>query len=182
MTDDTMRLFFALPCPPKQAAAICTWRDVQEFKGRPVAQANLHLTLTFLGAQPADLLEELKQLADGIEGQAFELNLNHLITLGKGFVCLRPSLVPPALAWLAATLAERLAAQGIILDARPFLPHLTLLRQAPERVNGAAPAFNWMVDRFVLYQSSNTPEGVRYDELGNWPLDRPLLHAPTNPT
>lgn len=182
MTDNTLRLFFALPCPPEQAATICAWRAAQGAAGRPVAQANLHLTLAFLGAQPAERLNELKQLAASIEGQAFELNLDRLITLGKGFVCLRPSLVPPALAWLAATLAERLAAQGIILDARPFLPHLTLLRQAPERVTGAAPAFSWVVDRFVLYQSSNTPEGVRYDELGSWPLDRSLLHASAAPT
>ena len=182
MTDDTLRLFDALPCPPEQAAAICAWRDEQEFDGRPVSQANLHLTLAFLGAQPAERVDELKPLPAGIEGPPFKLTLDRLITLGRGFVCLRPSQVPPALAWLASTLAERLAAQGIILDARPFLPHLTLLRQAPERVNGAAPAFSWMVDRFVLYQSSNTPDGVRYDELGSWPLDRPLLHAPTNPT
>ena len=182
MTDNTLRLFFALPCSTEQASALCAWRDAQGFEGRPVAQANLHLTLAFLGAQPTDLLDELKQLASGIEGPPFELTLDLLITLGKGFVCLRPSQVPPALAWLAATLAERLAAQGIILDARPFLPHLTLLRQAPERVNGAAPAFSWMVDRFVLYQSSNTPDGVRYDELGNWPLDGSLLHASAVPT
>lgn len=182
IAENTLRLFFALPCPPEQAAAICAWRDTQEVEGRPVAQANLHLTLAFLGAQPADLLDDLKQLAASIEGQAFDLNLDRLITLGKGFVCLHPSLVPPALAWLAATLAERLAAQGIVLDARPFLPHLTLLRQAPERLNGAAPTFNWTVDRFVLYQSSNTPAGVRYNELGSWPLDRSLLLPPANPT
>ncbi len=181
-TDKNLRLFFALPCPTEQAATICTWRDAHGLDGRPVIQANLHLTLAFLGAQPGERLDELKQLAAGIEGQAFELTLDRLITLGKGFVCLRPSLVPAALAWLAATLAERLAAQDIVLDSRPFLPHLTLLRQAPERVNGTAPAFSWLVDRFVLYQSSNTPDGVRYDELGSWPLDRSLLHASAVPT
>lgn len=182
MTDDSLRLFFALPCPPAQAAAICAWRDAQGYDGRPVAQANLHITLAFLGAQPAQAVDELKRLATGIDGPAFELALDRLITLGKGFVCLRPSLVPPDLAWLAATLAERLAAQGVVLDARPFLPHLTLLRQAPRRVSGEAPAFGWMADRFVLYQSSNTPDGVRYDELGSWPLDPALLHAPAAPT
>ncbi|HBB77192.1 MAG TPA: RNA 2',3'-cyclic phosphodiesterase, partial [Pseudomonas sp.] len=52
-TEDTLRLFFALPCPPEQAAAICSWRDRQALGGRPVALENLHLTLAFLGAQPA---------------------------------------------------------------------------------------------------------------------------------
>ena len=33
-----------------------------------------------------------------------------------------------------------------------------------------APDFTWHVDRFVLYRSVNTADGVRYDELGSWPL------------
>ena len=44
-----LRLFFALPCPPDQAAAICQWRAGQTLPGRPVPEANLHLTLAFLG-------------------------------------------------------------------------------------------------------------------------------------
>ena len=170
MTDDTLRLFFALPCPPEQANAICTWRDGQGYGGWPVAPANLHLTLAFLGAQPADSVEQLKQLAAGIKGQAFELTLDRLITLGKGYLCLQPEHAPPALPWLAATLAERLATLGILLDSRPFLPHLTLVRQASERLNGRAPAFSWTAERFVLYQSTSTAHGVHYQELGSWPL------------
>ena len=63
MSESTLRLFFALPCPPEQATAICRWRDEQALQGRPVPPQNLHLTLAFLGAQPADCLDGLQRLA-----------------------------------------------------------------------------------------------------------------------
>ncbi|WP_312373299.1 RNA 2',3'-cyclic phosphodiesterase [Stutzerimonas nitrititolerans] len=169
-TEDTLRLFFALPCPPEQAAAICSWRDRQALGGRPVALENLHLTLAFLGAQPAARLDALRHLAAGVTSDSFELTLNRLITLGKGFVCLAPSEAPPALLQLGGSLAERLGALGIVLDSRPYLPHMTLARQAPTQAQGAAATFGWKAERFVLYQSQNTTNGVRYSELGSWPL------------
>lgn len=33
MSEESLRLFFALPCPPEQATAICAWRDGQAFDG-----------------------------------------------------------------------------------------------------------------------------------------------------
>lgn len=62
MIDDTLRLFFALPCPPEQAADICAWREDQALDGRIVPQDNLHLTLAFLGAQPREHLDALLQM------------------------------------------------------------------------------------------------------------------------
>src|SRR5690606_22805487 len=71
--EDTLRLFFALPCPPEQAAATCDWRDRQSLGGRPVPLENLHLTLAFLGAQPEADLEAIRQLAADIVSPGFEL-------------------------------------------------------------------------------------------------------------
>ncbi|MBE7376412.1 RNA 2',3'-cyclic phosphodiesterase [Pseudomonas lopnurensis] len=173
MSEGTLRLFFALPCPTEQAAAICTWRDERALDGRPVSRANLHLTLAFLGAQPVDRLEALLALGAAVQCPAFQLTLDRLTTIGKGFVCLRPSETPAALEYLVATLNERLAAQGVVLDSRPFLPHLTLTRQARNRPHGPAPAFSWRAEHFVLYLSQNTPDGARYVEKGRWPLQAP---------
>lgn len=172
-TDDSLRLFFALPCPPEQAMTICSWRDQQTLGGRPVALENLHLTLAFLGAQPAERLDALRHLAAGVVCDEFELTLNRLITLGHGFVCLAPTEAPPALLQLAGNLAERLSALGVVLDSRPYLPHLTLARQAPTQAQGAAATFSWKAERFVLYRSQNTADGVRYQEMGSWPLRVP---------
>ena len=171
--EKSLRLFFALPCPPEQAAAICDWRDQQAFGGRPVPNANLHMTLAFLGAQPAGNLQALLRLANGIDCQSFELELNELITLGEGFVCLRPQRPPAALMQLSADLTQRLTALGVALDSRPYLPHLTLARHAKANAHGPAASFSWRAERFVLYQSQNTASGVRYAELGSWPLRAP---------
>ena len=170
MIDDTLRLFFALPCPPEQAAAICAWRDEQAFDGRAVPQDNLHMTLAFLGAQPKDRLDALLAIADTLQGTAFDLVLDRLASIGKGFVCLQPSATPAALLSLVEALDERLAALGEVLNSRPFLPHLTLARQARSRPSAPAPDFAWRAERFVLYLSRNTADGPRYDELGSWPL------------
>src|SRR5690606_39926731 len=93
-----------------------------------------HLPLAFLGAQPESDLEAIRQLAADIVSPGFELVLNRLIKLSKGFVCLAPTEAPPALLHLAASLAERLAALGLVLDSRPYLPHMTLTRQAASMI------------------------------------------------
>ncbi|UIP32098.1 2'-5' RNA ligase family protein [Stutzerimonas kunmingensis] len=91
MIDNTLRLFFALPCPPEQAAAVCAWREDQALDGRAVSRDNLHLTLAFLGAQPREHLDALLQMAATVHAEAFSLTLDRLTTIGKGFICLQPA-------------------------------------------------------------------------------------------
>lgn len=169
MPTDTLRLFFALPCPPEPAAAICTWRDGLALGGKPVAADSLHLTLAFLGQQPHARLEELQLLAAGIEAPPFTLELDRLGG-HRGTLWLEPSQMPAALAALAGDLQLRLLAIGVVLDSRPFRAHLTLLRHAGARPAQAAPDFAWPVEHFVLYASEPSARGMRYRELGRWPL------------
>lgn len=161
MRDDTLRLFFALPCPPESAAAICAWRDALALGGRALAAEHLHLTLVFLGQQPRARLDELRRLAAGIEAAPFVLHLDRLDAGRHGLLWLAPSAPPAAL--------ERLAAQ--------LHPHLSLLRHAAARPAEAHPDFAWPVEAFALYASLPTPRGVRYRELGRWPL-RASLQPP----
>lgn len=169
MPTDTLRLFFALPCPPELAEALCLWRDGLALGGKPVAADNLHLTLAFLGQQPRARLEELQLLAAGIEAPPFDLQLDRLGG-HRGTLWLEPARLPEALSALAGELQQRLLAAGIPLDTRPFRAHLTLLRHAGARPAQASPDFAWPVERFVLCASENTARGVRYRELGSWPL------------
>ncbi|MFL9814425.1 RNA 2',3'-cyclic phosphodiesterase [Stutzerimonas sp. VN223-3] len=172
-TEKPLRLFFALPCPPALVEAICSWRDSQHFDGRPVAPANLHLTLAFLGGQPAAKLDGLKQLGSHLRADAFMLRLDQLQTIGHGFTCLIPSQVPPPLSQLVEQLHAGLCVHGFALDSRPFLPHVTLSREAQVRPGANPPAFKWSVERFGLFLSENTENGVHYRELENWPLTAP---------
>lgn len=169
-----LRLFFALGCPSELAEPICSWRDNQNLGGRPVAKDNLHLTLAFLGSHPATALDGLKQLGDQLQGDAFSLRLDQVQTIGHGFLCLTPSLAPPPLLQLVEHLRSGLAALGVALDSRPFLPHVTLAREADKQLPCLAmAAFEWHVDGFGLFRSENTKTGVRYDELAHWPLTAP---------
>lgn len=169
-SEKDLRLFFALPCPPTLADAICNWRDAQGFDGRPVAQVNLHLTLAFLGSQPESALETLKQLGGHLRADAFRLRLDQLRVIGHGFACLIPNQMPSPLSQLVEQLHAGLSTHGFALDARPFLPHVTLIRDARTQSATTSPAFEWQVDRFGLFLSTHTPSGVQYRELTSWPL------------
>jgi 2'-5' RNA ligase len=170
MPADSLRLFFARPCPRETAEAVCTWRDGLALGGKPVVAENLHLTLAFLGQQPRTRLEELQLLAATIEATPFELHLDRLGGGRRGTLWLEPSQMPEPLPVLAGDLQQRLQALGIPPDRRPFRAHLTLVRHAGARPREAHPDFTWPIDSFVLYASENTPRGVRYRELGRWPL------------
>lgn len=62
------RLFFAIDLPDEARAQIIAWRAVHfaSEDGRPVAAANLHLTLAFLGNVSNDKQRALAQLAGRI--------------------------------------------------------------------------------------------------------------------
>lgn len=169
-TDMPLRLFFALPCPPAQAETICQWRDTLALGGQPVPSANFHLTLAFLGNQPAHAVPDLLKLAEQMPGEPFTLCLDVLTTIGRGFACLQPREAPAALRQLQTGLALSLARAGIALDDRPFVPHLTLTRHAQRAPEQIPPAFSWNVDRFALYTSEPGPGGVHYRTLGSWLL------------
>lgn len=168
--DQPLRLFFALACPADLAGSICDWRDSLGLTGRPVPSANLHLTLAFLGAQPASRLPALLQMGERLEAKAFELHLDRLGMLGEDFACLFAQQPPTALLQLASELRAALGQLGIACDPRPFRPHLTLLRQAARIAEQAAPAFAWDVRRFGLYLSRSSADGVRYQALASWTL------------
>lgn len=172
-TEQPLRLFFALACPSDLADAICNWRDSQEVGGRPVAQANLHLTLAFLGNQSPAAVDGLKELAADVRVDAFTLRLDQLRMIGRDFACLIPSQSPSPLNQLVELLHAGLSTHGIVLDARPFLPHVTLSRRVEALPNLQPRPFQWSVNRFGLYRSDNTPGGVHYSELASWSLANP---------
>lgn len=172
-TEQPLRLFFALKCPSDLGEAVCNWRDSQGIGGRPVAQANLHMTLAFLGNQPAAAVEGLGQLAASVRVDAFTLRLDQLRLIGKDFACLTPSQNPSPLNQLVEQLHAGLSTHGVVLDARPFLPHVTLSRRVQALPDLQPRPFQWSIDRFGLYRSDNTPRGVLYSELASWSLANP---------
>ncbi|WP_079202368.1 RNA 2',3'-cyclic phosphodiesterase [Pseudomonas sp. CC6-YY-74] len=172
MKNDVLRLFFALGCPPELAEAIVTWRSNLHLHGRPVATANLHLTLAFLGQQPRARVMELQDLAGELRATAFDLHLDRLDRHRNGLLYLAPSPTPEALLELVEQLCSNLSSAAIQLESRPFRAHLSLLRHCPMQPIDANPCFDWPVTRFSLFASEQNTRGTHYRQLHTWPLLR----------
>ncbi|MBD9504370.1 RNA 2',3'-cyclic phosphodiesterase [Pseudomonas sp. BGr12] len=170
MTTPPMRLFFALPCPAELAARICTWRDSLHHDGQPVAQANLHLTLAFLGSVPRGRKAELRAIGERLPRQGFNLELDHIARWNNGILHLAPSNAPAALHGLVHALREELHTSGFEVEHRPFHPHITLARHT-HHTPAAAASFLLPARAVTLFSSENSPTGVRYRAIGEWPLD-----------
>lgn len=170
MTTPPLRLFFAVPCPPELAAQIGIWRDALQLDGQLVALANLHLTLAFLGSVPRGRKAELRAIGERLPRQGFELELDQLARWGNGILHLAPRSTPPALHELVQALRQELLASGFEVEHRPFHPHVTLARHA-HHAPSATPSFQLAARAVTLFSSENSPSGVRYRAIGEWPLE-----------
>ena len=170
----TVRLFFALwPEAGAQRALGALAQDLKrEYGGRAVPRHNVHLTLIFLGNVERTRIPRLEALAAGIRGARFDLAVNcvefwphNRITWAGTRHC------PEALRELVARLGQGLAAEGFRVDGRPYVPHITLLRNARRpTVTAAPPVINWPVTGFALVESAQRERGRVYEVVREWPL------------
>lgn len=168
---DTLRLFFALPVPPTQAREILSWRQQLLCSGNWVHGHDLHLTLAFLGQQPAARLVDLQVAAIQISRcGSFELHLDRLNIWSDGLLHLAPSCPPAHLLQLQQDLAEQLQQLGFALEQPTYRPHLTLARHASWPSTAPEFGFRWRVDRFALFTSKSVTIGPRYQQIGTWQL------------
>lgn len=166
------RLFFALWPEPALRLAVQELAARLPEDGRAVRPENLHITLLFLGATPAERLPALLQAAGKLDAPAFDLRLDQGGWWRKsGIWWLAPGDTPPALKQLAHTLAELARGEGLDVRLEDFRPHLSLRRKARR-----APEFppfaplQWRARDFVLMESITHAEGAEYREVGRWAL------------
>ncbi|MCL7462831.1 RNA 2',3'-cyclic phosphodiesterase [Pseudomonas sp. NW5] len=171
MPDDSLRLFFALPCPAELASALCQWRDALALGGKEVPAESLHLTLAFLGQQPRSRLPLLERIAADISAPPLRIPLDSPFVLRHGLFGLAPQRPPAALLQLAADLHTALREAGIPVEPRRFRPHLTLVRHAALQPAQVDASFCLEAQRFALYASQDGPRGVYYRALASWPLE-----------
>ena len=169
---ETLRLFFALWPDRELQLKLAAWARQAAGRGRAMRRENIHLTLAFLGDTAAALLPELKAIAAEVRVDPFRLLLdrvgywkhNRIIWCGA-------SEGPQALAALVADLRARLTAASIRYDPKPFVSHVTLVRDAtglPE-----APAWNaleWEAQDFALVGSTRVEGRVTYQVLRRFPV------------
>ncbi|NAX47107.1 RNA 2',3'-cyclic phosphodiesterase [Photobacterium halotolerans] len=181
---DSRRMFFALPLTEPPAAnqapyqRLCQLKDAIPGKGRTVPDANLHMTLAFLGQitdkQASQLIRDVSQLAI----PAFSMHFNLLRYWKRSRVLwLGSDTCPEPLELLATQLNGLAQALGLRQDTRRYTPHITLrknLRQRPV-LPDEQPDFLFHFQRFGLYISETNGPGVRYRLANQWPLIQPEI-------
>lgn len=175
MAAKILRLFFALWPDDAVRVALGSLAQniVAETGGRAVAPENIHLTLAFLGEQPARLAAEIDMRAAAAV-PAFQLSFDELGCWRKtGIAWLGVSAAPRELAELEQGIARSLAALGLEGDERPFSPHVTLARRIvrPLARRATAPIV-WSADSFALMESAPAAVGRAYGVVRSWPLAR----------
>jgi RNA 2',3'-cyclic 3'-phosphodiesterase len=174
-TEARLRVFFALWPPTAVAGALhrVATAIARQAGGRPMDRDTLHQTLAFIGEVPTSRVADLQDLAAGLtDCPAGTLSLDHVgYWRHNHIVWAAPSVPSPQLSLLAERLGLALERAGFRVEKRPFQAHITLLRNVrnpPELP--LLPRQEWPVDAFVLVASQLTPEGSRYQIIGNWPL------------
>jgi RNA 2',3'-cyclic 3'-phosphodiesterase len=188
---DRLRLFVALTLDAEARARLAAWADPAAAGAgwRLVAAENLHVTVVFIGAAPAERVAAIEQAMRETFAAvpAITVRPAGLRRLGRVLaVTLEPvggDLAPMVAA--QAVLAERLER----VEGRPWLPHVTLARaRGPRRPpTPELPALPLAVrlGEVGLYVSQLHPSGARYRSLAavalkaeRLPSDADVSHGP----
>jgi 2'-5' RNA ligase len=168
-----LRLFFALWPDDATRDALNgagKWLH-QHLGGRRTRADTIHLTLAFLGATPAAQLDALIACADTVDTEPYELLFDEAGYWRHNRIgWLGATQAPPQHFQLVTALNAALAAQGFPAEARPHVPHVTLLRKAPGGDVARCRPVAWSVRDFVLVRSTTASDGAHYEVIKRWPL------------
>jgi RNA 2',3'-cyclic 3'-phosphodiesterase len=196
-----MRIFIGIDLDLEVRARIERFLEgVQGFapEARWVRPESLHITLKFIGEQPAERVEAITARLQRVDCSAFEIR-----SAGYGFF---PTAKAPRVFWigidggsqlaeLAGAIDAATAELGIPREDRAYSPHLTLARGggksgSPKWREGDGPNATFavlekrlaamgeldfgtmMACEFILYQSQLSPGGSKYTRLQRFPLRR----------
>jgi len=170
MPEPTRRLFFALWPDDGVRRGIIERRELLgPVSRRRVPDHNLHLTLLFLGDQPADRLAEFEAVAGAVAGTCCELVLDRFGWFPGARVLWLGGEAPDPLQRLQTGLERQVAELGVTLERRPFRPHVTLFRKVEQRPDlPEPPPLVWPVRELALAESI---PGRPYQVLRTWPLE-----------
>jgi len=173
---EVRRLAYEAAAPLREAAPAARW----------TAEANLHLTLKFLGEVADPAMAEVMERVRGVAARHPEIPLE----LG-GFGAF-PNFRRPRIVWVEVAPDPRLellhhdvevacASLGFEVDGRPFRPHVTLgrvkpaappgeLRALAAAARGVEVSATCMVPTIELMRSELSAGGSRYSVLAALPL------------
>lgn len=168
---ESLRLFFALWPDDLMRGELV--RLQQSLQGRKIPYDNLHITLAFLGQQPAERLATLKDILMHLPRTSITLTLDRVGYFPRNRIAwVGMHEVPAALLGLQQHLTQALTQCGIAFDSQlKFKPHITLARDAAPPPDMTFNPIVWQAQHVALVQSVTTPGGSRYQVLASRRLD-----------
>jgi 2'-5' RNA ligase len=167
-----MRCFVGLwPDAPARDRLDALARDWhQRFPGaRRMRRDNLHLTLAFIGELDAATAQRVATLISQNTWQRVAWTIDRIGVFDKARVLWAGSGDDPHLASIASKVRSSLDELTVRYDRKPFVPHVTLLRNVPRAALGTAqvidPPIEWLAHRPVLLHSIHDESGTRYVAL-----------------
>ena len=165
--DERLRLFLAVRLPAGAVEELAEWQARALRGGRIVPRENLHITLAFLGSRPSGelpaILDVLGRAAADSEPVRFDVT-GYRETRSVGMLTLDDegrrrggSRTPPPL-----TSSKQLGVYR--REARPWLPHVTVLRfRERPRLRPEPPSLGWVSSDAAAFLSRLHPSGARYE-------------------
>jgi len=140
--------------------------------GKPTSSANLHVTLVFVGEQPAQRLDAILAAGAAVSAPAFTLSFDRAESWSRSKVLVLPATHTPAgLATLIDRLHISLLERQVELPREEYRPHVTLARQVSRTwLTRPIEPFQWHAREFVLAESTAGADGPRYEVLARWRL------------
>jgi 2'-5' RNA ligase len=137
-------------------------------RGRAMRPANVHLTLAFIGE-----LDDARALAaaracERLHFEPFEWQVTTIGYFARSRVVWAGGDAPPPLASLAEHSRSLLDGLAIGYDRKPFVPHVTLLRDVPEfgAVGPLSEPIAFPIAEARLYRSDRDEAGALYRRVG----------------
>lgn len=177
-----MRLFTAIDPPDALRERLTSIQDDRALSARWTSPEQFHVTLRYIGEVDAERASRYATALDSVRADSVECEPYGLDVL--------PSRRSPRVLTLGLertesvvalylAVSDALESEGLEPEDRTFRPHVTIARLndvEQERVHEflrsrddeSFPSFR--VDRFVLYESTLTPQGAIHDPYAAYPL------------
>lgn len=164
------RLFFALwPDDIIRNQCVKISHAIRLESARSVEPANLHATLLFLGNIDSDKELTFRQEAAAIPVPKITIQFDQLSFWQKpGILCLTAAKFSPELVMLVDNLSTIARKLDHPIDARPFKPHVTLVKKVKKLITLEFEPIIWHSEAFCLVESCSLTNGVEYRIIEQW--------------
>jgi 2'-5' RNA ligase len=161
--EEPVKLFYALW--PDAATRAALARLPLPAGGRRMPEDQLHLTLAFLGMQPAALVPQLANVLDTLPFAAIRMTIDRFGVFERPRILWAGMDPPAALPDLRRDLLQALQTVSPTLAVTGrFTPHVTLMRNLPQGTQPEAltQPIGWLADRMTLVASIPAAIGTTY--------------------